>query len=83
MNLLAISSFDGPLLSNSTVSTIDFLMPFTRSHISFNSALISNQYGRFSSQTKKIVNSYHCYFILIQIDVEIVLKIIINLIIII
>ena len=83
MNLLAISSFDGPLLSNSTVSTIDFLMPFTRSHISFNSALISNQYGRFSRQKKKIVNSDHCYFILIQIDVEIVLKIILNLIIII
>ena len=48
MNRLATSFGEGLVLSHSTVSAIDFLMPFTRSQMSVNSFLMSNQYGRFS-----------------------------------
>ena len=43
VNRFAKLSVDGSLSSPVTVSTMEFLMVFTRSQISFNSVLMSNQ----------------------------------------
>ena len=51
-----MSSAEGAALSQVTVSVMDFLTPFMRSHMSFNSALMSNQYGRFSVDRSSQIN---------------------------